>query len=219
MRILFVLAAIGFGSSAMAEPAYCDPAQFKKFEVKYNGRRPSNLHVYKLGRLTLAGMAVGNSNTTDVIDLAQASSKTNVSDKFCTWYFNDGNPTAARAFNWHFVPRPTGSDYNKTGDTYMKALGTQFDQASTSFASCAVNSGYLAMGCDGMKHRGPSVFAMFLAYAGCTADHAATIATNIWGNNGITTEMRKALAQRAADVAAANPSIARQLQAVMSPIK
>ena len=56
MRVLFILAAIGFGSSAMAEPAYCDPAQFGKYEVKYNGRRPSSLHVYKLGRLTVAGI-------------------------------------------------------------------------------------------------------------------------------------------------------------------
>jgi hypothetical protein len=208
------------GSFAMAaEPSYCDPANFKNLEVKYTSKsKPSNLHVYKIGGLTLAGMAVGNSKLQDVIDLAQTYSSAGAADKYCTWYLNDGNSQASKAFAWHYVPRPTGSDLKGMGNIYMNALGEDFDQANVSFVSCAVNQGYVGMGCDGMKHRGPSVFAMLLAYSGCSPEHAATIATQIWGNNGVTTEMRAELGRRA--IAGARPQFAEMLRKVMeAPIR
>ena len=97
----------------------------------------------------------------------------------------------------------------------MKILGNEFDLAPINFVSCAAEAGYIAIGCDGMKHRGPTVMAMLLAYSGCTPDHAATIATQIWGNNGITTQMRSAISKRAAELATSHPSALAKLKAIM----
>jgi hypothetical protein len=200
-----------------AEPAFCNPATFKNYEIKHTGSSsPSRLKVYKIGALTVAGMAIGNSKVQDVISVAETYADVKPSENYCTWYLNDGNEEAQKTFVWNYVPRPTGTNYQDMGNIYMKALGDEFDQNSVSFVSCAVNAGYIGMGCDGMRHRGPSVFAMLLAYAGCSPENAAAVATQIWGNNGIKTQMRAELGKRAAAVRAANPNLAKQLQSLMS---
>jgi hypothetical protein len=218
LLVLFYFLGNPFANAANAtQPAFCEPSNFKKFEVQYNAKqKPQNLHVYKIGGLTLAGLAVGHSQVSDVVALAQTFSSAGASENYCTWYLNDGNKDAQKAFVWNYVPRPTGSNYQDMGSIYLKALGDDFDQNNISFLSCALSHGYIAMGCDGMRHRGPSVFAMLLAYAGCSPEHAAQIATEIWGSNGIKLQMRTELARLAADIGAANPELVQRLQLLMN---
>lgn len=198
-----------------AEPAYCDMQTFLSKEVKYNGAAPSRLHVFKLGKIYLAGMAVGNSKPSDVKGVSATYSNSTNADKFCTWYLNDGNQEAANLFNWRNLPRPSGSDYSGMSAQYMTTLGDQFDEASTNMVSCAVNHGYIGLGCDGMKHRGPTVLPMVLAYSGCSPAKAVAISNKLWGENGISVQMREAIAQKAYDLGVKHPDASKSLREAM----
>ena len=84
-----------------------------------------------------------------------------------------------------------------------------------SFVSCAIDHGYIAMGCDGMKHRGPSVFAMLLAYSGCSAKNAATIANKLWGLNFVKEATREAIAEKAFEMGQRQPQMRAALRNVL----
>jgi hypothetical protein len=205
------------GSLAQAaEPSYCHIDNLEGRSVEYQRRAgaPNRFYAFQLGSVKVAGMAVGESDSDDVAAVAMALGRGLGSrQNYCTWYVNDGNPEARRRFNWHYLPKPSGSNYDATGDRWMDIVGDEFDHAALNFVDCAVDYGYLAMGCDGMKHRGPTLFAMMLAYSGCTPEHAAEVANRLWGNNGIKTEMRVALARRARALAEAHPDQAARLRA------
>ncbi len=197
------------------ELPYCNPATFKKKEIKYKGGRvPDRLHVFQLGAVKLAGLGVGNSDTADVQKMARYYAPTlTAADKFCTFYLNDGDSGAGKAFNWYNIPnKPTGSDYNKRIKEFSAILGNVFDKSTPSFLSCAEKQKFVALGCDGMKHRGPTVFAMLLAYSGCSAANAVTIANGFWGENGITPEMRRRLSGWAIDLAKSHPAESTRLR-------
>lgn len=197
------------------EPVYCDPAQFSKFEVQYSGRGPKNLRVFKIGKLTLAGMAIGYSDAADVAKTATTYGNATSANNYCTWYLNNGNSEAEKNFTWIDLPKPSGSNYQSMGDQYISLIGGQFDEAEVSFVSCALNTGYVGIGCNAQHHRGPSVFAMILGYAGCSPQHAAAIANKIWGTNGIKPQMREALAQRASELADLNQEKSQQFKNLM----
>jgi hypothetical protein len=192
------------------EPAYCSLANLKKVEIQSGVSGLKAPHVYKIGNITVAGLGVGNSKFASVKQLAAKYSSSTAEDGYCTWYFNDGNTEAQNAFNWHYVPRPN-SDPKKAVKDYA-VLMNEFDTSKNNFVRCAETRGYLAMGCDGMKHRGPSVFAMLLTYSGCSAKSAVDIANAVWGTNTISTESRIALANEAAKLAVAHPEQAGRLQ-------
>ena len=63
------------------------------------------------------------------------------------------------------------------------------------FLSCLEESKYLAIGCHGMLHRGPSAFAMILAFSGCSPAHSLEIVNHLWGLNGVKYEVRNAIAE------------------------
>ncbi len=186
------------------EPAYCAPATFRGLEVAYPARAGADLDalkVFQVGSVTVAGLGVGKASTEDVKKLAQYYAPDLApEDKYCTFYFNDGDKGARSAFNWYNLPKPSGSNYEKKKRKYSEILAPIFDEANPSFLSCAEKRHFLAMGCDGMKHRGPTAFAMFLAYAGCSAENAVAIVDGVWGTNGIKSEMRRQLASWAIDL-------------------
>lgn len=202
--------------SRAAEPAYCNPATFKNYEVKYTGPNPVRFHSYKIGKLILAGMGVGQSKAQDVANVALSADPTTKSEHYCTWYFNDGNTEAQKAFRWIDLPKPSGSNTTAMTKSWLGLLAKEFSETPTSFVSCAVKHGYIGQGCNGMKHRGPSVHAMILAYAGCSPQNATKIANQVWGENGIGVPMREALAKAASDLAAQNLEASNALKAVMT---
>lgn len=211
------LSLIFSSQSALAEPAYCDPKRFEQTEqdVKVDGTK--RLHVFQVGQLTLAGVAVGKAEPAVLQAMAQEFAGVSPASRSCTWYFNDGNDEASQVFNWRYVPRPyPWSGTTKTADKYQTALASTFADDPINMVECAIDYGYIAMGCDGMKHRGPSVFAMLLAYSGCSPENSNKIANEVWGLNTVPSKIRLEIARRGYELGNKNPRARAALQQVMT---
>lgn len=188
-----------FNGRPISEPSFCQPTTFFSKEISSSGNGLRRLHLFKIGKMNLAGLAVGGSNPTSVKALASKHSTAGGNDRYCTWYFNDGNTDAKRSFVWKYVSKPV-TDPQQIVEEYESVLGSSFDQESTNFVQCAENFNYIAMGCDGMMHRGPTVFAMLLAFTGCTPEHSTEIADKLWGLNGVPLETRLAVAKKGFEI-------------------
>ncbi len=204
------------GPATADEPAFCDPEKFLSLEETPVVAGIDRLRVFRIGRLRLAGMAVGASEASDVIGLAETYSVT-ADDHYCTWYVNKGNKEAEAEFNFHYVSNPLYSTPGRAAKEFMGTLGSSFKGGPgiPSFWSCAVNSGYIAMGCNAQMHRGPSVFGMILAFSGCSSEHALSIVNRIWGLNGVLPEVRLAIIQAARDFGDSRPDLRAKLLGVM----
>lgn len=219
-----VLVGLSFSSTTFAktkpvqlapgEPAFCDLKTFQSLEILATEKGLIRNHTYQIGDLRLTGLAVGKSPVASTQALANQFSRFAAAEKSCTWYFNDGSDGAAEAFNHRYVSNPSFKG-TSIANEFEKVLSSSFFQDPTSFMSCALDHGYIAMGCDGQKHRGPSVFAMVLAFAGCTPQNATAIANKIWGSNGVATATREAIANKGKLLGDANPALRKQFQAVM----
>lgn len=197
-----------------SEPNYCDPTKFTNYEVRVNQSGLNRAREFKIGSLSIVGVGVGSSSTQALQKLALQHSITLNTKKYCTWYFNQGNQEAEQAFIHQPLSKPTGSQ-DKVSNEFYNKLHVDFEIAAPSFITCAAEEHYIAMGCNSQKHRGPSVFAMFLAYSGCTPEHSVQIANQLWGENGIPTENRLALARMASNLAVANPQAQQLLKSAM----
>jgi hypothetical protein len=196
-----------------AEPRFCDPAKIKEYERANPVRSLKRAHVYQFGKLTLAGLAVGNSDYHDVQALAKHFG---VQDgKSCTWYYNTGNDNASVAFNFLPLPRPWLRS-SSIAKEYAVKLDGAFDRSPRNMLKCAREENFVAMGCDGMKHRGPSVFAALLSYAGCTPEHSMQIANKIWGTNFVAKSTRKAIAAVGEKAARENPAGSAEFRKMMT---
>lgn len=213
----FLFASISaLASSALAaEPSYCKLENFKKLERGNNVPYLDRAHVFQVGQLTLAGLGVGNSDHRYVQSLADQYGEFQAYEKSCTFYFNDGNDEAAKAFNHQYVTSPILKS-KKVAEKYDAVITPLLDQTAVNMVSCAENHRFLAMGCDGMRHRGPSVFAMLLAYSGCTAESATKIANAVWGTNHVPTGTRTAIAQKGFEAGNRNPQGRARLQKLMT---
>jgi len=200
------------------EPSYCNPSTFSKFEISppANSSKILNLHVYRLGHVVLAGMAIGKSPTSAMEALAKSYSAKVDQVNYCTWFVGSGNSSAQKAFNYLPVPNLFTLNINNAASTFMNILGSSFFQDNNNFISCAETDGYLAVGCNEQQHRGPSVFGMILAFSGCTPEHATAIANNIWGLNGIKQEVRLSIVKAAYDYGNANHNDQAKLEQQLS---
>jgi hypothetical protein len=198
---------------APGEPLYCVLSNLRAHEISIDTHGLKNAHAYKLGDVTLVGVAVGESEVDALQSLAAKTASSLTPDqRSCTFYYNDGHDAAEEAFNWHNIPKPLGKDYAGMTDQYASLLGDVFDTSEPSFLSCAATAHYVAMGCDGMQHRGPTVFAATLAYSGCSPEHATGIVNSIWGKNGIEPQMRISIATWAQSLAASHPDQSAKLR-------
>ena len=190
------------------EPSYCEPEYFASLELNSKDYREQQtkivrFHAFKVGKVTLAGAAIGASDTDELANLASAFDAEG-SVGFCTWYVNtpkDGkyaNGFIAEArFNYDPVkPNPKNLTAGEAVEEFDKVLGDQFIKTKPSFFSCLEDHHFLNIGCNAMKHRGPTAFAMLLAFSGCSAQNAAEIANKTWGLNGVKEAVRMAVAQR-----------------------
>lgn len=199
---------------AAGEPSFCDSKNFVKNEIESNMNGLQRNHAFQLGDLVVVGLAVGKSDVNATKALAQKFSQFSPEEKNCTWYFNDGNQEAQKAFNHRYVSNPSYKG-PEIATEFENVLANSFSNDAVSFMSCLTEHKYLAMGCDGQKHRGPSVFAMFLAYAGCSPKNATAIANQIWGTNGVEVATREAIAAKGKLLGDRNPSLRNQLQVMM----
>jgi hypothetical protein len=199
-----------------AEPAFCSANSFFAKEVDGpSDGAPKRLHLFKLGQLNLAGMAVGGSSVKNVKALAEDYAEYSSAERYCTWYFNKGNSGAAKAFNWYPLPMP-GKDAEATVAKFVEIAGGVFSTNSTNMLNCAESAGYVGFGCDGMMHRGPTMFAMVLSFVGCTPQHSVAIVEKLWGKNGVPTATRIAVAQKGLEMGAADPKARERFLKVMT---
>jgi hypothetical protein len=217
-RLLILVAGLFHAAAShSSEPAFCEPTRFAdRYEIKprLNGEAPSRLRVFSIGGVVLAGMAVGNSDSRSVEGHAARYSDAGRNEGSCTWYLADSNQESAQRFN--HVPLPTPYWFAGTNGsfarTFDRKLRDEFSRNDVNFVNCARRHGYIGLGCNAQKHRGPSVFAMLLAYAGCSPESAVEIANSLWGSNGVRVGTRLAIARAGAARAAAEPRSSRELR-------
>ncbi|MGE3973250.1 MAG: hypothetical protein AB7F59_01855 [Bdellovibrionales bacterium] len=194
------------------EPAYCDPKTFLEKEVKADLKDMDNAHLFKVGNITILGLGVGNSDAKAIKNFAAARSTASASQNYCTWYYNKGNDEAEEDFTHIYLTNPKDLTTTSGPREYGTKLKDQFANARTSYLSCLADHKYIAFGCNGMKHRGPSVFAMILAYSGCSPTRAAKIVNVVWGLNGVDEPVRLSIATEGKKLGDANPVQRQQLQ-------
>ncbi|MBF0362365.1 MAG: hypothetical protein HQK49_15215 [Oligoflexia bacterium] len=217
------------------EPTYCDPNKFANFEVKYNNNNNNNnnnntstalnsidqksiqrLHLFQLGSVVVAGMAIGKSTTKEMAKLATNYSSSISENSYCTWYVGRTNKVAANKFNYKHISGVSLVFPRLASWMFMRKLRGSFFYEENNFLDCAEKHHYIAVGCDAQKHRGPSVFGMILSFSGCTPRHAAEIVNNIWGLNGVPAKTRFAIIEAAYQLGNSNPIQRMKLQTLFS---
>jgi len=195
-----------------AEPTFCVPDVFLKLEIPQNDAEGiKRLHMYRLGETVLAGMAIGESEASSVARLAAALGVTQ-EDHFCTWYVNRGNVEAERSFWQIYLPSPSSLSAEEAAGQYGELFGPAFAEGTGSIWWCLEEKGFLAVGCNGQLHRGPTVFGMVLAALGCSPEHAAEIVNRIWGLNGVPPDVRLAAIRRGYDLGSSRPELRSEIQ-------
>lgn len=223
------------------EPAYCDPSAFDAKEMDLGDglalekKGLNRIHAFHLGKVTLVGLGVGNSKADEVMDFAKAHSASSSSQapklldelkkkNYCTWYLNrpEGpddarRVEAAKTFQHRDIGiRPQKSSEEVAVREFMKVMESSFDQDSTSFLACAEEQNYIALGCNNMMHRGPTVFGMLLAFSGCTPEHALEISDQTWGLNGVKRTVRLAVLKKAFELGQAHLASRKKLAELFS---
>ncbi len=207
------------------EPLYCNPKTFKLFHTP-DQERPLLWRQFriKIGQVSFHGLGVGSSSASQLKSLAEES-QVPAEKKSCTWYFNNfrsfWDERARTEFNWSYVDRnakvaPAGKSIAEaTGDLYLEKIGPSFSLNTNNFLNCMAEERYLALGCAGMEHRGPGVFAMLLSYLGCSPKNSVAIVNSIWGANGIPLENRLEIAKRGAQLSKADGSKLKNLKILL----
>ena len=191
--LLILLSLVSIAQNSVAnEPAYCDPETFFEKEIETQAGIWRH-HTFRFGDVILLGGAIGYSNPFKITSFAEENSTATSAEKYCTWYYNDGNDFASTLFNHHYVSNPQKVTEVTGPKEYREVLKDQFAKANLSFLSCLESHKYLAMGCDGQMHRGPTVFGMLLSFSGCSSKNSLAIVNKLWGKNGVKPEVRQAI--------------------------
>lgn len=212
---LFVLTLLSFATVAQtvsaAEPAYCNPKNFMQHEVdpKENIWRD---HAFQMGKVMIVGGAIGYSNSEKIAEFVENYSDATAADKYCTWYFNEGNDNAAAKFNHLYVTNPKKVTPTSGAKEYRQVLKDQFAKSKTSFLSCIEKHKILVMGCNGQMHRGPTVFGMMLGFSGCSSANSLAIVNKLWGKNGVTPEVRQAIIEEGFKMGSEDPQARLRMQ-------
>lgn len=198
-------------NSFAQEPAYCDPKIFlSKESTKLNTLIRD--HIFKFDDTIILGAAVGLTPSLNIIAYATNNSNVTSAENYCTWYFNEGNENATVKFNHFYVENPKNLTVTSGPAEYRQILQDQFAKSSISFLSCIEQHKYLAMGCNGQMHRGPTVFGMLLSFSGCSATQSAKIVNSLWGLNGVKAEVRLAIIEEGYKLGNEDPDARLRMQ-------
>jgi hypothetical protein len=200
-------------SQPFSEPTYCHPNKFDESEFSlgaYEEMQRKGLvraHAFKLGKVTLVGAGVGNSKSQALIDLAEQFAPQAKKKRYCTWYLNhpkldkpdqSTRIQASKTFIHRDIEKsPVLLNEQEAVEQFSRILEKSFDEGESSFLSCAKEENYIALGCNEMMHRGPTVFGMLLAFSGCSPEHALEITNQVWGLNGVKRKVRLAIIKKA----------------------
>ncbi len=206
--------------SLTEEPKYCEPRHFNQLLI---GQEDSNklqrLKIFRLGDVVLTGLGIGKSDVNTVGALAIEHSSATETQKYCTWYYNRKwfNRDAMVTFNHRYVSHPKYFfSIDDAIEQYMERVSPHFFADQTSYLSCAENHGYISIGCNGMKHRGPTVFGMLLAFSGCSPENATKIVNENWRLNGVPASTRHAIIAAAHEYGKENPDESNRLRRLFS---
>lgn len=203
----------------LSEPAFCDLETFKSKEIPVAADGLERARAFKLGQVTLVGLAVGHSEVEAVKTLANQFSTYRPDEKFCTFYLNDGNSEASEAFNHHNVSNPLWSSPEKISTEFSDKLAGIFTTNQNNVLKCLKVHNYAAQGCDGNRHRGPSGYSMILSYAGCKPEHSVAIVDTIWPvswwQGVVSKEKRLAIAQKAYELGEKDPAGRKEFRSLM----
>ena len=210
--LVIVLTLVICDIASASEPSFCSVDYFIKHELPTNQPKAKRLRCFLIGKLTLCGVAIGAS---DAAELA-AMSPAKASDKHCTWYFNSGNREAEKVFHHTHLVGPYMSwapwiSREDIANDFERVLNPQLGL----MLSCAEKYQYIAGGCNGQRHRGPSEFAWFLSVAGCNPRTATDIAFHKWHLNGVKDSTRLEIATRGYELGHKYPEYRRRFQEVM----
>lgn len=175
-----------------AEPAFCSIEYFEARRLKVDLPGVEKLKVFQLGKLKFVNAAIGGS---DAIELAKYS--TSRDEQYCTWYYNSGNEDAETLFRHVHMTGPYKANIKwiwsdkLIADRYERKLNPELPD----MLQC-IEEGYLAGGCNGDNHRGPTVDVWFLGVAGCTPKTSVKIVEHFFGKNHVKTSTREAVAER-----------------------
>lgn len=220
MRILVIIALLFQAEILFAEqPVYCHPGYFLSHEAPIEQYGLHRAHQFQLARMTLVGIGVGLSLPGSVKYLSQRIGGATANQHYCTWYLNVLNPFAQYSFEHYYMPDPRNLTPAEAAETYMRSLSGAFFQNQVNFLGCLREYGYVALGCNSMRHRGPTVFGMLLAFSGCSPGFASEIANRVWGLNGVDPEVRLAAIKAAHEYGIANPEPSGQMRLLLSNSK
>ncbi len=204
MKLFITLFFLVTGTQAFASPSFC--RNFQNQEFRFFSKGIERSHVFKIGQITLVGLAVGASYANEVSLMAQRLGGKNS----CVWYQNRGNKEAQRIFNHNPLPYPSDESDLGLFEDFMENI-----LSSGKLESCIKESHFVAMGCNEMKHRGPTAFGMLLAFAGCSAEEASNMVNSFWGLNGVEESVRYEVIRRGVDLRNRYPQIAQEFQRLL----
>lgn len=201
-------------NAAAAQPKWCSVDYFKQHELKTNAPNSKRLRSFKIGKLELTGVALGGG--TDASEVAKLSPAP-ASAKHCTWYLNKGNKDSEKFFHHEYMRGPYWGwvDWLVDITGVVKSYEARLERHWEPMVSCAENYSYIAMGCNGHRHRGPSVFASLLGLSGCDPDTSTDIANYLWGLNGVPDHTRERIAKIGYKLGNEKPELRKRLQEVM----
>lgn len=214
VSVFFLFLYVIHYADVFVEPAYCDLESFKKHEVflgspeTLKARGLKNAHAFQLGKVLLVGVGVGDSKSHALIELAKSHSPKVEEKNYCTWYLNHPKLSepydqstrieAAKSFNHRDIIRsPSLLADEEAILEIWKAVENEFEENPISFLSCALENHFIALGCNGMVHRGPTVFGMLLAFSGCSSEQSFIITNHYWDPEGLKAEIRLGAMDRA----------------------
>ena len=210
--VLTLLSIVAVSHSVQAfEPAYCNPQNFLNKEIDPDDSILRD-HAFKLGQVMVVGGAIGYTSAKKVIDFVENYSDATAADKYCTWYYNEGNEDASALFNHHYVTNPKKVTVTSGPKEYRQVLKNQFAQSKNSFLSCVEKHKILVMGCNGQMHRGPTVFGMMLSFSGCSSKNSLAIVNHLWGKNGVKNEVRQAIIEEGYKLGNEDPQARLRMQ-------
>lgn len=178
-----------------------------------NQHRLANSRIFRFkSGFTLVSVGVGKSPVEVLKTLAiHNSNKPGIeADKFATWYYNNANPEAAEAFHGECNIPDNPITYHRTDQFQKIAVPTLGHMVND-----AEEWSYLAFGCDGNKHRGPSIFAMWLCLEGTSPKEATKIANELFGKNWVLPFVRQRIAKLGWDYGNQYPGLRERVKTLM----
>jgi hypothetical protein len=204
-------------TSVIAEPAYC--REFaeggapditgtldSRLRDKFNTKKT---RLFELGKTRILTLPICKSGRTPadlraIAASAQVGSGQPLAPDACTFNLTEDcedDPRGRPPFSSYSLKKPSkkfnGENGRERREEFFNTILPAFKGQGATFLKCA-RQGFIALGCGGMVHRGPTVVGMLLAYSGCRPESALKATRAYWGDD-VNDETRLTLYKMAYD--------------------